>query len=180
MKDLSPSPFCFSGNQADAMIVSSPSGSGGAKVVNAPPADVGTIYKMYKNPRGVAIIINNKDFLPTSGMQGSPRNGTNADRNVLKRVFEKLLFRVEVHDNVECKDIERILKEQAKANHSQHNAIIVAILSHGKEGAIYGTDGTLKVCDLTSLFKVPDLAGKPKLFFFQACQGNSKLLSSSV
>ena len=135
---------------------------------------------MDKNPRGVAIIINNKDFLPTSGMQGSPRNGTNADRDVLKRVFEKLLFRVELHDNVECNGIKQILKEQAEADHSQHNAIIVAILSHCKEGVICGTDGTLEVRELTSWFKGPKWAGKPKLFFFQACQGNSKLLSSGV
>ena len=176
MKRLSPSPspFCFSGDQADAKwgFGSSPSGSAGAKVVNATPADVGSMYKMDMTPRGVAIIINNKDFLPTSGMQKYPRNGTNADRDALKKVFKKLLFRVEVHDNVRCFDIRKILKELAVADHSRHNAVIVAILSHGEEGIIYGTDGTLEVRELTSWFKGANLAGKPKLFFFQACQGS--------
>ena len=171
MKDLSPSPFYFSGNQADAMIVSSPSGSAGAKVVNATPADVGTIYEMDKNPRGVAIIINNKDFQPSTDL--STRDGTDVDRDNLERVFKKLLFTVVVRNNLDCNGIKQILKEHAEADHSEHNAIIVAILSHGEEGAIYGTDGTLKVRELTRLFKGPNLAGKPKLFFFQACQGNS-------
>ena len=45
-------------------------------------------------------------------------------------------------------------------------------------GGIYGVNGRfLEIKDLTSCFKAvqcPSLAGKPKLFFLQACQGRAK------
>jgi len=37
---------------------------------------------------------------------------------------------------------------------------------------VYGTDGTISIRDIASKFKSnASLAGKPKIFFFQACQG---------
>ncbi len=61
------------------------------------------------------------------------------------------------------------------------------LLSAGMFGGIYGVNGRfLEIKDLTSVFKAvqcPSLAGKPKLFFLQACQGKSKqrgiIISSS-
>ena len=48
----------------------------------------------------------------------------------------------------------------------------------GMFGGIYGVNGRfLEIKDLTSCFKAvqcPSLAGKPKLFFLQACQGRAK------
>ena len=45
-------------------------------------------------------------------------------------------------------------------------------------GGIYGVNGKfIDIKDLTSNFKAqrcPSLAGKPKLFFLQACQGRQK------
>lgn len=50
------------------------------------------------------------------------------------------------------------------------------MLSHGQKGCFYGTDGVeVSLQDVTQLFtsrQAPTLAGKPKLFFIQACQGN--------
>lgn len=50
------------------------------------------------------------------------------------------------------------------------------MLSHGQKGCFYGADGaTVKIQDVTQPFtstRVPTLAGKPKLFFIQACQGD--------
>ena len=49
------------------------------------------------------------------------------------------------------------------------------MLSHGKEGTVFGTDEKeVSLQELTQPFKsgaAPTLAGKPKLFFIQACQG---------
>ena len=45
-------------------------------------------------------------------------------------------------------------------------------LSHGKEGVLYGVDGELEIRDIAACFqKNKALVGKPKLLFFQACQG---------
>ena len=52
-------------------------------------------------------------------------------------------------------------------------------MSHGEQGAVCGTDGhTLGVNEIQSYFyasKCPSLAGKPKMFIIQACQGNTPL-----
>ena len=50
------------------------------------------------------------------------------------------------------------------------------MLSHGEMGCVFGPDGQkVRLRDLTRPFtsgRSPTLAGKPKLFFIQACQGN--------
>lgn len=60
-------------------------------------------------------------------------------------------------------------------DHSQHDCLIVAILSHGDLGMLYAHDTSYKNDSIWSYFtadKCPTLAGKPKLFFIQACQGD--------
>lgn len=53
---------------------------------------------------------------------------------------------------------------------------MVVLLSHGEKGCVFGTDGErVPLQDITEPFtsrRAPTLAGKPKLFFIQACQGD--------
>ncbi|XP_067055298.1 uncharacterized protein [Acropora muricata] len=138
--------------------------------------DTETIYKMSRAPRGIAIIINNKNFLRSSGMDKYPRNGTDVDRDALEKLFEYLKFKVTIYNDVTADRMKQIAQEMASWNHSAYDAFIFSILTHGKEGLLYGTDGTISIRDLTSEFKdATTLAGKPKMFFFQACQGNRYL-----
>lgn len=50
------------------------------------------------------------------------------------------------------------------------------MLSHGEKGCVYGADAQqVFLGDLSKPFtsgRAPTLAGKPKLFFIQACQGS--------
>ncbi|CAI9566334.1 unnamed protein product [Staurois parvus] len=59
--------------------------------------------------------------------------------------------------------------------HSHLDSAIVAILSHGVDGAIYGTDSQLvKLQDIFVILDnahCPQLQNKPKMFFIQACRG---------
>ncbi len=58
----------------------------------------------------------------------------------------------------------------SEEDHSDADCFVCVILSHGKEGVIYGTNGTIKIDSLVSNFKgdrCESLAGKPKLFFIQ-------------
>lgn len=52
---------------------------------------------------------------------------------------------------------------------------MVCVLSHGEKGCVFGTDGgKVLLKELTDPFtsgRASTLAGKPKLFFIQACQG---------
>ena len=60
----------------------------------------------------------------------------------------------------------------ASLDHSDCDCFACVILSHGEEGVIYGTNGTVKMEDLVAPFRqCRTLVGKPKLFFIQACRG---------
>ena len=105
-------------------------------------------------------------------MDRYPRNGTDVDRDGLVKLFKFLKFDVRVYNDRTVAEIRNIVKEMATFNHSNYDAFIFSILTHGEEGLIYGTDGTVSSKDLTAVFKhSTSLVGKPKLFFFQACQG---------
>ena len=125
---------------------------------------------MAHQPRGIAVIINNKTFQEKTRQMS--REGTDLDRDALKKLFHKLLFKLEVHNNKTAAEILEIVEEMSKLDHSNYDAFIFCILSHGEEGVVYGTDDTVPVEKITSRFKsTASLAGKPKIFFFQACQG---------
>ena len=54
--------------------------------------------------------------------------------------------------------------------------VSVVILSHGNEGILYGYDASYPVHKVWQNFtpdNCPSLAGKPKMMFIQACQGNN-------
>ena len=137
-----------------------------------------TMYKMTSTPRGIAVIISNKNFLESSGQHFSSREGTEVDREALKRLFKILQFKVEIYNNQTKAGIRRVAVEMAAFDHSKYDAFIFAVLSHGREGVVYGTDGIISIRDITSSFtQCRSLAGKPKIFFFQACQGRQYILS---
>ncbi|XP_028342804.1 caspase-2 [Physeter macrocephalus] len=60
--------------------------------------------------------------------------------------------------------------------HRVTDSCVVALLSHGVEGGVYGVDGTL--LQLQEVFRLfdnancPSLQNKPKMFFIQACRGD--------
>ena len=59
---------------------------------------------------------------------------------------------------------------------TEYDCLVFCILTHGGDcGILYGTDGRpVHIHKITELFhynRCANLAGKPKLFFIQACQG---------
>ena len=170
------------GDESDARFFGLIGGPGvPAKPTGDIVVDTETIYKMSCATRGIAVIINNKNFLRSSGMDKYPRNGTDVDRDALEKLFKSLQFEVRIHNDVKKYDIRKIAKDMATFDHSGYDAFIFSILTHGEEGLLYGTDGTISTRDLISVFKdATTLAGKPKMFFFQACQGKKPLLPSNV
>lgn len=122
-------------------------------------------------PRGYCVIINNMKF---TTMKDRP--GSQWDADALKELFGGYLgFHIESFNDLSSKSIRSLLKNLQNTDHSKLDCMVVAILSHGENGQIYGTDGVLvSVEDITSYFtgtKCPTLAGKPKVFIMQACRG---------
>lgn len=134
--------------------------------------DLNDCYKMDYTPRGYFLLINNKDFLPSSGMENYPRNGTDVDAEAIKSLFQELGFIVDAHRNLSVYEMRKYIKAAATKDFSMMGCFSCCILSHGQEGVLYGTDGTIDIREITSYFHGRNLAGKPKCFIFQACQGS--------
>ncbi|NXJ76846.1 CASP3 protein, partial [Trogon melanurus] len=129
-------------------------------------------YKMDYPEMGKCVIINNKNFHRHTGML--PRSGTDADAARVREVFMRLGYTIKINNDLSCEDIYKLLEKVSQEDHSKRCSFVCVLLSHGEEGLIYGTDGPLELKALTSLFrgdKCKSLAGKPKLFFIQACRG---------
>ncbi|XP_062591079.1 caspase-3-like [Saccostrea cucullata] len=93
----------------------------------------------------------------------------------LEFLFRKLHFQVEKKKDLTSEEIIKVLRNISGESHREFNAFVCCILSHGSEGSVFGTDGEqVMIKDFLHFFKghlCKTLAGKPKLFFIQACQG---------
>ena len=131
-----------------------------------------SFYNMDYFPRGHATIINVKHFKRSSGMADYPREGTNRDAEGLTNLFLDLGFVVDRFDNPSKKEIMAIVKAAAHGDYSTKGCSACAILSHGEEGIVYGIDEAVQIKEITKAFRTRGLAGKPKFFLIQACQGS--------
>ncbi|XP_063620182.1 caspase-1 [Cydia splendana] len=129
-------------------------------------------YNMNHKNRGMAIIFNHEHFDIHSLKS---RTGTNVDSDNLSKVLKALGFRVTVCHNLKSEDINRYIQDLAGMDHTDNDCLLIAVLSHGELGMLYAKDTHYKPDNLWYYFtadKCPSLAGKPKLFFIQACQGD--------
>lgn len=134
-------------------------------------------YDMDAHPRGYCIIINNNTFAGVV-FENPLRRGSDTDAANLQQTFHKLGFLVEQRTNLRVDDIQSLMLEVSQRDHRKFNALVVCILSHGSEHQVYGVDEIqIPIRYLTANFRSSNcrsLAGKPKLFFIQACQGHTK------
>ncbi|EFN89257.1 caspase-1 [Harpegnathos saltator] len=138
----------------------------------APTERYATHYNMNHPKRGLAIIFNH-EFFTISHLK--PRCGTNVDCENLSNTLKNLGFEVNDFHNSNQRDIVKNLERVADMDHSQHDCLVVAVLSHGELGLLYAHDTAYKADSLWQHFtadRCPSLAGKPKMFFIQACQGD--------
>ena len=117
----------------------------------------------------------------------------------MMEIFTKLQFEVRIFSNLTVKDIYNMLEKVSLEDHVDrdmlsgeikyfifHNSVNyfkVVVLTHGNEGILYGYDHsypTHKIWEFFTADKCPSLAGKPKLFFLQACQGSKMDAGASV
>ncbi|XP_009888484.1 PREDICTED: caspase-8 [Charadrius vociferus] len=139
-------------------------------------------YKMTSQPRGVCLILNNHSFAKAREAVPEPknmkdRNGTDVDAAALRRVFSMLHFTIAEHRNLTAEEIRKTVHAYQCEDHKDKDCFVCCILSHGKKGIIYGVDGQeVPIQELTTSFtgqNCRSLAGKPKVFFVQACQGDA-------
>ncbi|XP_067649315.1 caspase-3-like [Haliotis asinina] len=144
-------------------------------------------YKMNTEVKGLCLIINNRDFDRTDlppDQRLATRHGTDTDARRLRELFQDIGFQVQQKDNLTDTEMLRQSNVIACAeDHSQYSCFVCCILSHGSEnnnGSVYGVNcRDIAISSLTYPFQArncPSLAGKPKLFFIQACQGDKFMM----
>ncbi|XP_041378466.1 caspase-2-like isoform X3 [Gigantopelta aegis] len=140
--------------------------------------DSGQTYKHQSKPRGLALVINNEKFeLPKkNGSNLADRHGTNIDQSTVSQLLEQLGYTVCIRKDLTAEKMLSTVNEFSQLDHSLLDSFILFILSHGEKQGICGVDGKLvQKEEIIGAFNgkdCPKLSGKPKLFFFQACQGH--------
>ncbi|XP_017139082.1 caspase-8 [Drosophila miranda] len=140
--------------------------------------------QLSREKAGIALIINQQKFyrdvsddhkvyLPP--IELPPRNGTDMDKQRLTNVFSKLGYRVEAHDNLDHLSMLHHIR-QACERSLLLDSLVVCILSHGFEEAVYGANSiALRISDIENvLCSYENLYEKPKLVVIQACQENKE------
>lgn len=123
----------------------------------------------HKN-RGQALIFNHRTF-----EKQKERKGTDFDVKKLLKTLTKLHFEVTIYEDKTCDEIKAIIKHiSEKVDHSENDCILIVVMSHGDRGSIYAKDIAYPIETLWSPFTTDNctsLAGKPRFFIIQACQG---------
>ena len=92
-------------------------------------------------------------------------------------MFKTYGYEVFVYNDKSCPEILHILETFQSRDHKDYGSFIVCTMSHGDLDVISGScGGSIDINSMTSLFRAdncPSLAGKPKIFIYQACQGKS-------
>ncbi|XP_033936099.1 caspase-2 isoform X3 [Pseudochaenichthys georgianus] len=133
-------------------------------------------YRVSSSPRGLALVISNVTFDPCAAPDLDTRKGGEVDDDVLRKVFTELDYKVTVHRDLTAQDMRTCIESfTRRPDHHSGDSSVVCLLSHGVEGAIYGTDGQLLQLDWVfesfDNAHCPLLQNKPKMFFIQACRG---------
>ncbi|KAM3830399.1 caspase-3-like [Vipera latastei] len=122
--------------------------------------------------RNRALIIVNHQFLQAKERLRS-RMGAKREAGKLFKALSNCNYDVKIFLDLTAKEIEEVYEEESQAEHGKYFVSILS--SHGEEGSI--TDCQGQAVKLTRIYKIlspercPYLAGKPKIFFIQACRG---------
>lgn len=132
-------------------------------------------YDMNHEFRGCFMIFNYKNYHPKMGL--SVRKGTDKDAENLKNMAKNLGFEfIRVFPDCTVQETKDWIEHIACNDHSYYDCFACAILTHGDDDdVLYAYDGKMRLKDFTTPFesqKCKSLAGKPKMFFIQACRGH--------
>lgn len=130
-------------------------------------------YDMSKFPRGKLVIVNiNKIYFESVTFE---RVGTERDCQDLCELFLSFGFEVNVLEDVKQDELISYMTHLSKQSFMHTNALFIAFLTHGHEKFIFAADGKVEIKSITSLFRGSNIAGKPKVFLIQACQGSEHM-----
>ena len=144
-----------------------------------PKNDLG-VYPINSDSPGLALVINNVNFRFMDDRQGSDVDAHNL--KLLLRAYNFDIFEDGRTRNMTTdRMMDVITRFSQLADHKKYSCCILFVLTHGKDGCLYGTNSSGKravnVQRMLKLFQghnCPVWRGKPKLFFLQACRVSTK------
>lgn len=162
-----------------------------SSIVSLKGANAEENYAILPDTPGILLIINQYEFewetdpklnhlLPEKKLDD--RKGTEKDVQALEATFSKFNYRITVKHNLNHENILREIKNVIKIVSRLDCSLFVAILSHGIEGCVYGSNSIpVEVRDIKSIFydHADNLLGKPKVLIIQACQGGNLQIARS-
>ncbi|XP_012276811.1 caspase-1 isoform X2 [Orussus abietinus] len=129
-------------------------------------------YNMNHKNRGKCLVFNHDVF----ELGFEKRTGSCIDTKRIQTTFGSLGFTVQILDNLKHSDIIDKINDLSSEDHTDNDCLCVFVLTHGlNNGFICANDVAYKADSIWKPFTADrciSLAGKPKLFFFQACRGN--------
>ncbi len=124
----------------------------------------------YRGRQGLCVIINNIEFQNFDHIECG-----DTDAKRLQVLFTMLDFEVAVHNNLTAAQI--IAKVKFYSQETHKGIFVLALLSHGKEDVIAGSDDQLvEIKQLAEFFyasNCPTLIDIPKIFIIDACRGGA-------
>ncbi|CAG9767465.1 unnamed protein product [Ceutorhynchus assimilis] len=134
-------------------------------------------YKMDHEYRGLLIIFNQETFNKDTNQ--APRTGTDEDVRKIQNCFTALGFVVHPYKDMTLEQIRQHIRKYVLHDyyHKKRDCFAIFVLTHGNKDELWAKDTYYDpAVELWGQFtsdKCPSLAGKPKLFFLQACQGQN-------
>ncbi|XP_076753763.1 caspase-1 [Xylocopa sonorina] len=158
-------------SEVDGLLFKKPKDYSQKNVVYTDLDPLSEVYNMNHARRGVAIIFNHVNI-----KKMVRRTGSQKDVDALSDTLKTLGFEVRVYLDPTLESISRILQSAAAEDYTNADCLIVVAMSHGQSDCLYSSDNNIYPVDIlwTSFTgnRCPSLAGKPKLFFIQACRGS--------
>jgi hypothetical protein len=140
-------------------------------------------YKMDHKERGIALVINIKEFDPTHDPQSKleERVWSKKDVESLRTTFEYLEFEFILCENLKANEIISTIHGIASihAYRTDVDCFVCVVMSHGGEDKIMASDNIEVSFEgiMAPIKSCESLIGKPKFFFFQSCRGNGEMES---
>ncbi|CAL7951456.1 unnamed protein product [Xylocopa violacea] len=160
-----------SANEVDGLLFKNPKSYIQKNVTYTDLSPLSEVYNMNHKQRGVAIIFNHERI-----KKMTPRWGSKKDVIELEDTFKTMGFAVRVYQDPTLESISKILQSSAEEDYTDMDCLIVVAMSHGHSDCLYSSDNNIYPVNIlwTSFTnnRCPSLAGKPKLFFIQACRGS--------
>ncbi|XP_047499030.1 ankyrin-1-like [Penaeus chinensis] len=145
-------------------------------VVGQPVPPSPGVYRNLSEPyRGRVLIINYREF----SEEKLARIGTEKDMENLFKVFRSMGYQVEDHQDLDLEATKKVLNDfRSNEDLAKVDSMFVCMLSHGIDRDTFFTSDMRKmdVSAVRNMFKdqvCPLMKGKPKVFLFNFCRGNT-------